>query len=206
MIWSGMLHSLPTAEKLFYCVYYSLLELLGDEKADEIFSSAGLDPFDINAPKYFRHGSELLIMIASELRNYFGEETTRGLLIRMGSASLTFFRKYFTNIAQLGNIENRLKPLDRRFLSSLNTLAESLSEELGLPINCSAKDARNFEWQYPKPSSDLPAPALIPFFYFGLLEEFCTWLDARKNYLLNYAVDDNQRAMDIISIEIRDLD
>ena len=201
-----MLHSLPAEEKLFYCAYYSLLELLGDEKADEIFFSAGLDPFDVNAPKYFRHGSELLFKIGSELSKYFGEETSRGLLIRMGSASLTFFRKYFTEIAQLGNIENRLKPLDRRFLSSLNTLAESLSEELGLPFNCSAKNTRNFEWQYPKPSSESPASALLSFFYFGLLEEFCTWLDTRKNYLLNYAVDENQREMDIVSIEIRDLD
>ena len=28
---------------------------------------------------------------------------------------------------------------------------------------------------------------VTPYFYFGLLEEFCNWLDSRKNYLLNYA-------------------
>ncbi len=48
-----MLHSLPAEAKLFYCVYYSLLELLGDEKVDEIFDSAGLDPFDLKAPIFF---------------------------------------------------------------------------------------------------------------------------------------------------------
>ena len=129
-----MLHSLSAEAKLFYCIYYSLLELLGDDQVDKIFASAGLDPFDLTAPRFFRRGTELLDSIAAELSANFGEETTRGLLIRMGSASLTFFRKYFSEIAQLGNIENRLKPLDRRFLSSLNSLAAVLSNEMGTEI------------------------------------------------------------------------
>ena len=201
-----MLLNLPAESKLFYCAYYSLLELLGGEQADEVFSSAGLDPFDLKAPDYFRHGSDLLERVAAELCAHYGEETTRGLLIRMGNASLTFFRKYFSDIAQLGNIENRLKPLDRRFLLSLNTLAEVLSDEMEASLNIVAESTRSYGWQIIKTRGNLGAPALTPFFYFGLLEEFCNWLDTRKNYLLKYAAGENHKDMDVISIEIRDLD
>jgi len=200
------LHSLPAEAKLFYCIYYSLLELLGDEKVDEVFASAGLDPFDSTAPHYFKSGAKLLDKVAAELCVHFGEETTRGLLIRMGNASLTFFRKYFPDIAQLGSIENRLKPLDRRFLASLNSLAAVLSFEMGTAFSVYIKTTANFEWQNQKPHIDPDLPVLAPYFYFGLLEEFCNWLDSRKNYILNYAADENHKDLDIISIEIRNLD
>ena len=49
-----MLHSLSAEAKLFYCIYYSLLEFLGDDQVDEIFASAGLDPFDLNCPAFFQ--------------------------------------------------------------------------------------------------------------------------------------------------------
>ncbi len=186
-----MLNSLTREYKLFYSIYYSLLELLGDEKADEIFNSAGLDPFDKNAPDYFRHGSELLEKISLELCARYGEETTRGLLIRMGNASITFFRKYFSDIARLGSIDNRLKPIDRRFSESLNSLADVLSREMGLSINVIVKSPRNFDWQFYKLENGSPATTLSAYFYFGLLEEFCSWLDARKNYLLNFTACEN---------------
>lgn len=201
-----MLHNLPAEFKIFYCVYYSLLELLGDEKADEIFASAGLDPFDLKAPDYSGRGLVLLEKVAGELYTYYGEETTRGLLIRMGNASLTFFRKYFSGIAQLGNIENRLKPLDRRFLASLNTLVEILSTEMGTSFNVVDEGARSYGWEIKKCNENSGETVLAPFFYFGLLEEFCNWLDARKNYILNYTAGEKRKDMDAISIEIRDTD
>ena len=201
-----MFHSLSAEAKLFYCIYYSLLELLGDEKVDEVFASAGLDPFDKTAPVFFRRGAELLDKVAGELCESFGVETTRGLMIRMGSASLTFFRKYFQEVAQLGSIENRLKPLDRRFLASLNSLALVLSSEMGMIFKVDSKNTSNFEWQSHKPKIDHDTPVLAPFFYFGLLEEFCNWLDSRKNYLLNYAPDENKKDQDLITIEIRNMD
>jgi hypothetical protein len=201
-----MLHSLSTEAKLFYCIYYSLLELLGDDQVDYIFASADLDPFDQTAPHYFRRGIELLDSVALQLSTNFGEETTRGLLIRMGSASLTFFRKYFSEIAQLGSIENRLKPLDRRFLSSLNSLAAVLSKEMGTEIKVDFKDTTHFEWRNVKPNKDPDSEVFAPYFYFGLLEEFCNWLDARKNYLLNYAPDENNHEIDLITIEVRNME
>ncbi len=198
------MHSLSAEAKLFYCIYYSLLELLGDDQVDEIFASASLDPFDQTAPHFFMRGTELLNGVAEQLRANFGEETTRGLLIRMGSASLTFFRKYFSEIAQLGNIENRLKPLDRRFLSSLNSLAAVLTNEMGTEIKVESTNTAHFEWRTIKPKNTPDAKIYASYFYFGLLEEFCNWLDARKNYLLNYAPDDNNQ--ELITIEVRNLE
>jgi len=159
-----MLHSLSVEAKLFYCIYYSLLELLGDDQVDDIFASASLDPFDQTAPHFFKRGKELLENIAAQLSANFGEETTRGLLIRMGSASLTFFRKYFSEIAQLGNIENRLKPLDRRFLSSLNSLAAVLSDEMGTEIKVDSSNTAHFEWRTFNPNSQLNSRVFTPYF------------------------------------------
>jgi len=201
-----MLHSLSAEEKFFYCIYYSLLELLGDDQVDKIFASASLDPFDLTAPRFFRRGTELLDSVAAELCVNFGEETNRGLLIRMGSASLTFFRKYFTEIAQLGNIENRLKPLDRRFLVSLNSLAAVLSNEMGTEVKIDSRNTAHFEWRSLKPKNHPDSGVFAPYFYFGLLEEFCNWLDTRKNYLLNYAPDENEKELDLITIEVRNLE
>jgi hypothetical protein len=201
-----MLHSLSAEAKLFYCIYYSLLELLGDEKVDEVFASAGMDPFDLTAPRFYRSGAALLDKVTAELCENFGEETTRGLLIRMGSASFTFFRRYFPEIAQLGNIENRLKPINRRFLASLNALAVVLSGEMGTIFKIDSRNTANFEWQNHKPKNDPGAPVLAPYFYFGLLEEFCNWLDSRKNYLLHYAPDKDKIDLDLITIEIRSMD
>ena len=201
-----MLHSLSAEAKLFYCIYYSLLELLGDDQVDKIFASADLDPFDQTAPRFFKHGTELLDSIAAELCVNFGEETTRGLLIRMGSASLTFFRKYFSEIAQLGNIENRLKPIDRRFLSSLNSLAAVLSFEMGTEIKVDSTNSTHFDWRIVKPKNDPESRVYTPYFYFGLLEEFCNWLDSRKNYLLNYAPNENSKELDLITIEVRNME
>ncbi len=201
-----MLHSLSAEAKLFYCIYYSLLELLGDDQVDKMYASAGLDPFDLTAPHFFRQGTKLLETVAAELLANFGEETTRGLLIRMGSASLTFFRKYYSEISQLGSIENRLKPIDRRFLMSLSTLAAVLSNEMGTEIKVNSKNPTHFEWQVLKPASHPDLNLFAPYFYFGLLEEFCNWLDTRKNYLLNYAPDANINELDLVTIEVRNLD
>jgi len=201
-----MLHSLSAESKLFYCIYYSLLELLGDDQVDEIFASASLDPFDLTAPHYFRRGKELIDSVSAQLTLNYGEETTRGLLIRMGGASLTFFRKYFSEIAQLGNIENRLKPIDRRFLSSLKSLAAVLANEMGTEINVNPGNSAHFEWQAFHPDNQQNPKVFVPFFYFGLLEEFCNWLDARKNYLLNYAPGVNDKDFDMITIEVRNLE
>jgi hypothetical protein len=97
-----MLHSLSAEAKLFYCIYYSLLELLGDGQVDEIFDSAGLDPFDLTAPLFFRRGTELLDSVAAELCVKFGEETTRA---QFAWARLFTLRNIFRD-HPIRNIEN----------------------------------------------------------------------------------------------------
>jgi hypothetical protein len=201
-----MLLTLAAETKNFYCVYYPLLELLGGDQADEIFSAAKLDPFDLKAQEYYGHGSLLLEKVVSELLARYGEDVSRGLLIRMGNGSLNFFRKYFSEIAQLGSIENRLKPVDRRFLFSLNSLAEVISGEMGDTFSVTARNPRSYLWEKKLNADDSKIKPITTFFYFGLLEDFCSWLDSRKNYILNCEVSENCMDMNAISIEIRDMD
>ena len=201
-----MLNNLPAQSRFFYCLYYSLLELLGGDKADNVFSAAQLDPFDLIAPEYFNNGSLIIEKISSELCALFGEDAARGLLIRMGSASMVFFRKYFAGIAQLGSIENRLKPLNRRFSASLTKLAEVLSAETGTPQNIIERETRSYEWQMNKTRFNSTGEWFEPYFYFGLLEEFCSWLDSRKNYVLNYTAVEDHNSLEVISVEIREME
>lgn len=179
---------------------------MGGEKADEIFSSADLDPFDLKAPNFFTHGYDLIEKTASVLVTLYGEDTTRGLLIRMGGASMIFFRKYFSHIAQLGSIENRLKPIDRRFKESLEKFAGVLSNEMGKPISILQRNGRTYEWQVGINDDAFNNQGFVAYFFFGLLEEFCLWLDSRKNYLLNFESANAQNDPIEITIQIRDME
>lgn len=201
-----MLISLPAHVKTFYCVYYSLLEIMGGEKADEIFSLANLDPFDLTAPKYLFHGHDLIDLIASVLVSLFGEDTARGLLIRVGGASLSFFRRYYPGFAQLGSIENRLKPIDRRFKDSLEKCADVLTTEMGSTFSVVQVSGRTYEWQMANMDGACGNNHFAPYFFFGLLEEFCLWLDSRKNYILNFAPEPSSTNSTDIAIQIRDME
>jgi hypothetical protein len=77
---------------------------------------------------------------------------------------------------------------------------------MGTIFKIETRNSSNFEWQNQKPEIDPPALMLPPYFYFGLLEEFCSWLDTRKNYILNYAADETIKDLDVITIEIRNMD
>ncbi|MDK2979899.1 MAG: hypothetical protein PWQ55_246 [Chloroflexota bacterium] len=156
------------------------VEILGEKETYAALKAMGL-PTLVPADASRFSLEDLGLALAGK----YDPQTAMGLLIRIGRASLIFLRRYYNDISELGSIENRLKPLDQRFLSSLEVLAQRVSQELDQKVQVSAEDGLSYLWQVQ------PAEQTYAIYYhFGLLEEFCTWLDSRRDYHLVHAADE----------------
>lgn len=169
-------------------VYLSLLEILGSDQAVNLFKEQGIDHELLPTGEVEGDVADLIDRIGDSLNRDFGQMAAQGLLIRAGRASLTFFRRFFPQVADLGSLENRLKPVGKRFFHSLESLADLWSRETGLTSNIEQVDQGEFKWIMTIPTAKGEVKkTILPFFLFGLLEEFCTWLDARKSYRIVYS-------------------
>lgn len=182
----------------------SLTEIFGEEETEAI--KKRLDLVSGQGKKYgFLHDYDLMQQLGDLLAKKYDALTAKGLLVRLGRASLTYIRRFYTDISKLGDIDNRLKPIDRRFLFSLNTLGARMEDAFGMEISVNKVQTREFRWSYDAAERNDRDHIFIPYFYFGLLEEFCYWLDARKEYQICYqeteGVDDSA-----ISIVIKGLE
>ncbi len=182
-------------ENLFVdAICQAAVEILGEKEAFTTLKEMGfptLIPADAS-----RFSLEDMGMV---LARKYNPQTAMGLLIRMGRASLNFLRRYFSDISELGSIENRLQPLDKRFLSSLGVLAQRVSSELDLSAEVAAQAGLTYAWRVRSTQQTYAS-----YYYFGLLEEFCTWLDSRKTYQLIYANSDAASDVYQINLTIQD--
>jgi hypothetical protein len=150
------------------------VEILGEKETFTVLKDMGL-PTLIPADASRFSLEDMGVVLARR----YDPQTAMGLLIRVGRASLIFLRRYFGEISDLGSIENRLQPLDKRFLNSLAVLAKLVSSELDQRVAISARNGLSYSWQVQ------PVRQTYAVYYqFGLLEEFCNWLDSRKSYQL----------------------
>ena len=173
-------------------VYLSLLEILGEGQAANLFNEQEIDPGMLGSTEVSGEVAMVVDRIGDSLNQEFGQMAAQGLLIRAGRASLVFFRRFFNKVADLGSLENRLKPVDKRFFHSLRSLADLWSHETGLSSNVEQVDHREFKWLMSAPArNDGGNQTFLSYFLFGLLEEFCAWLDARKSYRIVYSQPEN---------------
>jgi hypothetical protein len=185
-----------TRNPVLQSVFFSLFEILGPDKAGDLFKSQGIDPRDLCGSDYQVPVTTVIERIGKDLENEFGELAARGLLIRAGRASLIFFRRFFPEVAELGSLPNRLKPVDRRFLHSLESLAGLWSRKIMYPAGVERVDRGEYRWTLSSKINE-KNQALTPFYLFGLLEEFCSWLDARKSYQIVYSEPVRDRKAEI---------
>jgi len=185
-----------------HAVFQASIEILGKDEAKTVFAKQGL-----RMP--LRKGSMDFSLddFGSDLALVYDMQSAMGLLIRIGRAALTFIRRAFKDIELLGGIENRLKPIIRRFPDSLQKMALVLSQVIDAKMQVEASDMQGYDWLIrlsEKQSRDQRIWAA--YFFFGLLEEFCTWLDARKEYRLALAVHDAESQWTRIHIQILEKD
>lgn len=182
----------------------SLLEIIGVEKSVEMTKwqvSELIAQEQIDEPP----PADLIDQTGAALSLAYGDLAAQGLLIRAGRAALVFFRRYYPEVAALGAIENRLKPVDVRFDGSLNAFADLWAREIVLASRVERESRAHFRWVMSQGEGKSGGEFYVPFFLFGLLEELCSWLDARKNYQLAVAAggaeDQTQIEIDILPME-----
>lgn len=169
-------------------VYLSMLEILGQDQSENLFTEQDIGYPILLETKDPAEVAVVIDRIGESLNRDFGQLAAQGLLIRAGRASLTFFRRFFNQVADLGSLENRLKPVGKRFFHSLESLADLWSRETGLTCTIEKIDQGEFKWLMASPSAKREDnQTFLPYFLFGLLEEFCVWLDARKSYRIVYS-------------------
>jgi len=187
--------------KFLEAISLAVVEILGQKDAVLIFKKIGVYSNTMDSETFSGiHFS--LEELGQALAKKYDDQIAKGLMIRIGRASLTFLRRFFQEIAELGKIENRLKPLDKRFPYSLNVLAGKASSELGEAVKLLIKSKLAFEWQINAASGQV----YMPYYHFGLLEEFCYWLDARKYYQLSYADGEGLAGTCRIGLEVKEME
>ena len=177
-------------------IYLAAAEILGEKDAYSILKVIGVSSFSAA-----NTGNFAIASFGNALARRYGPQVAMGLMIRIGRASLTFLRRFFPVISELGGIENRLKPVDKRYPYSLQILAGLAGKELKDPVAVVAQGSLSFEWQVS--TADL---SFTPYYHFGLLEEFSYWLDARKNCQIVYAAEADRPRLAVLSIQIKDME
>ena len=193
------------ASSVYYKVLYNaFLEMLGIEETDDLFLKLGNLPNDSSKDEQSQSWISIE-KIGDLLAEKYQTDAAKGLLVRVGRASLNLLRRYEVDSSTLGAIENRLKPVGERFIYSLKKLADSISKNHKIKIEIKKTGSTQYSWQISKLAGNKFKIRYLPFYYFGLLEEFCQWLDARKNYQMIYGADTEKKGFDEIIIEINDL-
>jgi len=170
-------------------VYEGTIEIMGKTKTELIFSAISYEignggVIENITPKIFAD-------IGNEFAIRYHINTAKGLMLRIGEASFSYLRKKNQKLKEMGKIENRLKPIAKRFEESLESLAENLSELTALKIrakktNDSAYSLEIVDDEIEKIfSSDLHL-----YFFMGLLRAFSGWLDSRKEY--SFQINENK--------------
>jgi len=171
-------------------IYEAAIEILGTSDSVLILSTiinwdgTGEIPDIKNKPQF-------LSDLGSEFAIRFQRNTAKGLLLRIGDSSFTFLRRKLKELVELGSIENRLKPISKRFDHSLGILAENLAALTGLEINAIKKSKNSFCLEIARNVNDKLFSSDLHLFYFaGLLRAFCVWMDSRKEYFINVYEED----------------
>ncbi len=184
----------------------SVFEILGKPESEAIFQCSGIMSESTGDMLENPDFSFILEKLAESFAERYDAETAKGLLIRTGRSSLNHLRRYEEQISSMGGIENRLKPVEHRFSYSLDKFASFFCDPRDIEIDVQKTEPLCFQWRVrTDPHSDQEI-RYTPYFFFGLLQEFCEWLDARKNYQLVYTNETGEPAWHIILIEIHDPD
>lgn len=164
-------------------IYDASTEILGRPEADNLFSSAvgwtGKDDLDgiiLN--------SDFLFDLSGEFSIKFHQNTAKGLLIRIGDAAFSFLCKRIDDLNELGSIENRLKPSDKRFVDSFDVLAENLSRGIGMKIKPTLQEKGSYCLEFFGDKAPQFSDLYL-YFFGGILRAFGLWLDSRKKYTID---------------------
>ena len=126
-------------------IYEAAIEILGTSDSVQIFSTI-INWDGSGEPPDIKNKPEFLSDLGNEFAIRFQRNTAKGLLLRIGDSSFTFLRRNLMKLVELGSIENRLKPISKRFDHSLGVLAEDLSALTELEIKSDVLETLRWQW------------------------------------------------------------
>ena len=188
-------------------IYEAAVGILGASDSVLIFSAI-IDWDGTNEIPEIKNKPQFLSDLGNEFAIRFQRNTAKGLLYRIGDSSFTYLRRNSEKLIELGSIENRLKPISKRFDYSLGVLAVNLSELTGLKIKDIKKSKNSFCLGISRNKDDELFSSDLHLFYFsGLLRAFCEWMDSRKEYFINVN-EENEAGKDgkLVCFKYEDID
>lgn len=166
-------------------IYEAAVGILGASDSVLIFSTI-INWDCTNEIPEIKNKPQFLSDLGNEFAIRYQRNTAKGLLFRIGDSSFTYLRRNSEKLLELGSIENRLKPISKRFDHSLDILAGNLSELTELKIEAIKKTKNSFCLGISRNKNDELFSSDLHLFYFsGLLRAFCEWMDSRKEYFIN---------------------
>lgn len=115
------------------------------------------------------------------LESKFGQQTTNGLLFRIGGIAFQTWRREDAQLRALGEIENRLLPFNKKIFSALEQMALFLEREMNITINIHALGLTHWDIYIPHSNEvDSTVAEKHAWLVQGILFEFLTWMDSRK--------------------------
>lgn len=173
-------------------VYQAVIEILGRQEAKKVFHAVLGPGYCEHAPQ-FDPKANLLGGISDEFFILYQLNTARGLLIRIGEAAFSKMCKKMDALNALGDIENRLRPFDKKFNSGVIKLGDILSAASGKPITFES----NKDDCYCMHLSDR---SLQSYFYAGFLRAFGVWMDSRRDYHAVVRTGDAEKGQDDVCL------
>ena len=147
----------------------------------------------------------LINQIGNEFSIRYHRKTAQGLLLRIGEAAFSILRKRVQELQDLGALENRLQPARKRFTSNTKCLAKILSEYTGLVITSMQIEQDKYCLSFKEGHLD-SANDLFSYFFLGLLRAYGTWMDSRKDYFLEVAMNEHDQNQSRVCFTIADFE
>lgn len=170
-----------TRSEFHLSLQQAVIEILGRQEAQKVFTAVlGAEISDIENP--IDASVDLLQGVSDAFSILYQPNTARGLLLRIGDAAFSKLRRMVEPLNDMGSIENRMQPFERKFESSLAQLAEILSLVTGVPVSYDTKEDDCYYLRVTNGTLQL-------YFFAGILRAFGDWLDSRRDYFASVQPD-----------------
>jgi len=178
------------------------VEILGRQETNKVFSAILVSDKAMKDDIPFI-SKNFLTGICDEFSIQYQPNTASGLLLRIGDAAFLLMRRKINVLNELGSIENRLRPFNKKFESSLESLAEFLEQAMRMPIKTKSTEQKCYCLELSKKRSTLSGEGLDLYFFAGILRAFGTWLDSRRDYHVTVESNTNGYDHDRVCLHVR---
>jgi predicted hydrocarbon binding protein len=175
-----------STNKMGRIMFLAMHEVLGRSGLDEALRTAGLThrvgqypPDNLERQVSF----DELSQTQAALERLFGEQSGRGLAVRLGRACFRYGLHEFRKEINLGSLSFRLLPLEKKISKGIDHLAQVINHFSDQQVHLTG-DERHYYWTVERcpvcwsRKSERPVCHLTV----GVLDELLTWISGGKRY------------------------